>query len=231
MKITFKMPEKKYSRHNRTIKRILGMFLFLFTLAGTTDAGENITPNPRVALETSKGAIVLELYPEKAPLTVKNFMGYTESGFYKGSIFHRVIPGFMIQGGGFTTDMTSKKTGMPIKNEADNGLSNDRGTIAMARTRDPHSASSQFFINTADNHFLNYKNKTLSGWGYAVFGKVVKGMDVVDAISNVKTTTRHPYRNVPVTPVEIVNALSGYTQPAEKGPGQEQSSLTGKQKN
>jgi cyclophilin family peptidyl-prolyl cis-trans isomerase len=213
MKNPFKLPKKKYSQRNSSLKGLLGMFLFLATLAGTASGGENTAPHPRVTLETSNGRIVLELYPEKAFFTVKNFLGYAASGFYNGTVFHRVIPGFMIQGGGFTKDMTSKKTEVPIKNEADNGLSNDRGTIAMARTRDPHSASSQFFINTVNNHFLNHKSKTLSGWGYAVFGKVVEGMDVVDAISNVKTTTRGRFRNVPEMPVEIVKVLSEVREP------------------
>jgi len=132
-----------------------------------------------VVLETTKGEIVLELYADKAPLSVKNFLDYMEAGFYSNIIFHRVIPGFMIQGGGFSRDMQKKPTQTPIKNEAHNGLKNDRGTIAMARTQAPHSASSQFFINTVDNAFLNYKSQTMSGWGYAVFGKVVKGMDWV----------------------------------------------------
>ena len=187
------------------MKNIFLACFFVIVLAGAAFAEEKMVANPRVTLETSKGIIVLELYPAKAPLSVKNFLAYTVSGFYQGTIFHRVIPGFMIQGGGFTKDMVTKETQPPIKNEAENGLKNDRGTIAMARTRDPHSASSQFFINTVDNHFLNFKNKTLPGWGYAVFGKVVKGMDVVDEISNVKTTTRNRYRDVPMAPIEIIN--------------------------
>jgi len=140
---------------------------------------------------------------EKTPETVQNFLGYIDSEFYSGTIFHRVIPNFMIQGGGFATDMKKKSTRAPIRNEADKGLRNDRGTIAMARTNDPHSATAQFFINTAKNDFLNFKNKTEQGWGYAVFGKVVEGMDTVDAISAVKTTSRGQYRDVPVKPVVI----------------------------
>ena len=162
--------------------------------------------NPKVVLDTSKGKIVLALYPEKAPETVKNFLNYVDQKFYDGTIFHRVIPNFMIQGGGFTADMQRKPTGAPIKNEADRGLKNERGTIAMARTGDPHSATAQFFINTADNDFLNHKSKTQQGWGYAAFGKVVEGMDTVDAISAVKTTARGPYRDVPVEPVVIKSA-------------------------
>ena len=171
-------------------------------------AGSALTAesNPKVVLDTSKGKIVLELYPGKAPETVKNFLNYVDQKFYDGTIFHRVIPKFMIQGGGFTADMERKRTGAPIKNEADRGLNNDRGTIAMARTGDPHSATAQFFINTVDNDFLNHKSKTQQGWGYAAFGKVIEGMDTVDAISAVRTTTRGPYRDVPVEPVVIKSA-------------------------
>jgi cyclophilin family peptidyl-prolyl cis-trans isomerase len=162
--------------------------------------------NPKVVLETSKGKIVLELYIEKAPETVINFLSYVDEKYYDGTIFHRVIPNFMIQGGGFTADMERKPTRAPIKNEADKGLKNDRGTIAMARTGDPHSATAQFFINTANNDVLNHKSKTQQGWGYAAFGKVVEGMDTVDAISAVKTTTSGGYRDVPVEPVVIKSA-------------------------
>ena len=162
--------------------------------------------NPRVLLETSKGNIVIELNADKAPKTVKNFLDYVSSGHYAGTIFHRVIPGFMIQGGGFTADMGEKDGRPPIQNEADNGLANQRGTLAMARTPDPHSASDQFFINVANNGFLNHRGKTAEGWGYAVFGKVVEGMDVVDAIVKVATTTKGPHQNVPVEPVVIRKA-------------------------
>ena len=162
--------------------------------------------NPKVEMETSKGKIVIELYPDKAPVTVKNFISYVDAKYYDGTIFHRVIPNFMIQGGGFTADMKKKSADAPIKNEADNGLKNDRGTIAMARTGDPHSATAQFFINTVNNDFLNHKSKTQQGWGYAVFGKVIAGMDVVDAISAVKTVTRGMYRDVPAQTVEIRKA-------------------------
>ena len=162
--------------------------------------------NPRVALETSKGKILLEMYTDKAPQTVKNFLGYVDTGYYDGTIFHRVIPDFMIQGGGFTAEMKKKNTQPPIQNEADNGLGNKRGTIAMARTQDPHSATAQFFINTKDNDFLNHKGKSPQGWGYAVFGRVVEGMGVVDAISNAKTVTRGMYRDVPAEPIVITRA-------------------------
>jgi cyclophilin family peptidyl-prolyl cis-trans isomerase len=162
--------------------------------------------NPRVALETSKGRIVLELYADKAPQTVANFLKYVDAGFYDGTIFHRVIPGFMIQGGGFTAEMEQKATRPPIANEADNGLKNERGTIAMARTSDPHSATAQFFINTVDNDFLNHRGKSTQGWGYAVFGRVVEGINVVDEISGSKTVSRGGYRDVPAEPVVIVSA-------------------------
>ena len=180
---------------------ILPVLLFALTLSsGGADA---LSDKPQVVIETSKGVIVLELYPDKAPKTVDNFLRYARWGQYDGTIFHRVIPNFMIQGGGFTPQMKQKLTEMPIKNEADNGLKNDRGTVAMARTQDPHSATAQFFINTNNNKFLNHKSKTPQGWGYAVFGKVIKGMDVVDAISKVKTGTRGAMSNVPVEPVII----------------------------
>jgi peptidyl-prolyl cis-trans isomerase B (cyclophilin B) len=174
----------------------------LFTLI-TAGASMAAAANPKVEMETSKGKFVIELFPEKAPETVKNFLNYVEAQYYDGTIFHRVIPKFMIQGGGFTSDMKRKSAGAPIKNEADNGLKNDRGTIAMARTGDPHSATAQFFINSVNNDFLNHKSKTQQGWGYVVFGKVIRGMDVVDAISAVKTVTRGSYRDVPAETVEI----------------------------
>lgn len=162
--------------------------------------------NPRVELETSLGKIVIELDTEKAPKTVENFLGYVKSGFYDGTIFHRVIPGFMIQGGGFTADMQQKKTQPPIANEADNGLKNKRGTLSMARTNDPMSATSQFFVNVNDNRSLDYTAKTPGGWGYAVFAKVVEGMDVADKIVNVKRGRRGPYDDVPEVVVEIKKA-------------------------
>ena len=162
---------------------------------------------PRVILETNKGNIVLELYPDKAPRTVANFLQYVQEGYYANTIFHRVINGFMIQGGGFTPKYERKNTRAPIKNEADNGLKNDKGTIAMARTFDPHSASAQFFINVADNDFLNFKGKNPNSWGYAVFGKVVQGMDVVDTIKTIPTVAAGPFRqDVPRDPVIIIRA-------------------------
>ena len=145
-------------------------FLVFLLMVVPASAKEMTSRNSRVTIETSMGNIVLELYPDKAPKTVGNFMSYVKSGKYDGTIFHRVIPRFMIQGGGFTPDMRQKPSGKPIVNEADNGLKNTRGTIAMARTRDPHSATAQFFINVVDNHSLNHRGKNARGWGYAVFG-------------------------------------------------------------
>lgn len=159
---------------------------------------------PLIQIETNMGAIEIELYPEKAPLSVANFLRYANQGFYDGTIFHRVIKNFMIQGGGFSADYNRKNTQAPINNEAFNGLHNVRGTIAMARTSDPHSASSQFFINTVNNGFLDFKSKSRSGWGYTVFGKVIKGMDVVDRIQNINTGAAAFFpSDVPQQPVII----------------------------
>jgi peptidyl-prolyl cis-trans isomerase B (cyclophilin B) len=159
-----------------------------------------------VKLETSLGDITLELNEEKAPVTTANFLQYVKDGFYDGTIFHRVINGFMIQGGGFGADMRQKMTKGGIQNEADNGLKNDNYTVAMARTQDPHSASAQFFINVADNDFLNHTAKSMEGWGYAVFGKVVEGQDVVDKIKAVPTRTNGFHQDVPKEPVVINKA-------------------------
>jgi peptidyl-prolyl cis-trans isomerase B (cyclophilin B) len=159
-----------------------------------------------VKLTTNFGDITLELNAEKAPITVANFLQYVENGFYDGLIFHRVINDFMIQGGGFDSDMKQKSTEAEIKNEADNGLSNDIYTIAMARTAIPDSASSQFFINVNNNDFLNHTSPTASGWGYCVFGKVTEGTDVIDKIKAVQTTTRAGHQDVPETPVIIEKA-------------------------
>lgn len=160
-----------------------------------------------VRLTTNFGDIVLQLDAEKAPITVANFLSYVEKGFYDGVIFHRVINDFMIQGGGFDVNMKQKATDATIKNEANNGLSNDKYTIAMARTMVPDSASAQFFINVKDNSFLNFTAPTTQGWGYCVFGKVVEGMDVVDQIKAVKTTSRGGHQDVPVEPVIIEKAV------------------------
>ncbi len=156
-----------------------------------------------VIMRTTFGEIKLELDAERAPKTVANFLMYAREGFYDGTIFHRVIDNFMIQGGGFDTNMQQKETSAPIENEADNGLKNDTGTIAMARTMDPHSATAQFFINVKDNDFLNHSGKTMQGWGYAVFGKVVEGQDVLDKIRGVPTTSRAGHQDVPADPVII----------------------------
>lgn len=162
--------------------------------------------NPVVEIKTNLGNIQIELFAEKAPKTVKNFLQYVNSGFYKGTLFHRIIPSFMIQGGGLITGMGEKKGRNPIENEAANGLSNVRGTVAMARTSYPHSATSQFFINVVDNPMLDYRESSAQGFGYCVFGKVIKGMDTVDKIRGVKTQTLGPYQNVPVDEVVILNA-------------------------
>ncbi|MCE9657805.1 MAG: peptidyl-prolyl cis-trans isomerase [Burkholderiales bacterium] len=159
-----------------------------------------------VDLETSHGTIRLELDDEKAPITVKNFITNVENGHYDGTVFHRVIKGFMVQGGGFEPGMQQKPTGNSIQNEASNGLKNDKYTVAMARTSDPHSATAQFFINAADNAFLNFKSETGSGWGYAVFGKVVKGSEVIDAIEQVRTGNKGGHGDVPLDDVTITRA-------------------------
>ena len=159
-----------------------------------------------VELTTSAGAMKLELYPAKAPKTVDNFLSYVRNGFYDGTIFHRVKPGFVIQGGGFTPEMVKKDTEAPIENEAHNGLRNVRGSICMARTNDPHSATSQFFINTVDNPALDFRDRSIQGWGYAVFGKVVEGIDVMEQIERVPTTSRDGYQDVPVDAVIIETA-------------------------
>ena len=158
-----------------------------------------------IRMETNYGTIMIELDAEKAPITVENFKKYVADKFFDNTIFHRVIPNFMIQGGGFNPGMTQKQTLDPIENEADNGLGNDRGTIAMARTMDPHSASSQFFINLKDNAFLNHTGKNAQGWGYCVFGKVTEGMDVVDKIAGVATGNHGGHADVPVEDVVITS--------------------------
>jgi peptidyl-prolyl cis-trans isomerase B (cyclophilin B) len=156
-----------------------------------------------IILHTNYGDINIELDFENTPITAKNFLDYANSGHYDGTLFHRIINGFMIQGGGFSVDMQQKTTMSPIKNEANKGEKNKRGTIAMARTSDPHSATSQFFINVVDNDFLNFTSESSNGWGYCVFGKVTEGLEVVDQIKQVATTTRSGHQNVPVEPVMI----------------------------
>ena len=192
------------------MKRLFGMML---TMAiGMLPAASYSTENQPttegagmviITLETSKGDIKLELDAEKAPATVANFLDYARAGHYDNTIFHRVIAGFMIQGGGFDAGMRQKPTNAPIKNEADNGLKNLSGTIAMARTSDPHSATAQFFINVSDNAFLDFKSPTTQGWGYAVFGKVTDGMDVVRSIEKVQTGNKSGHQDVPLAEVVI----------------------------
>lgn len=165
-----------------------------------------MSQNPVVLLETSSGDILVELFADKAPETVANFLEYVDSGFYANTIFHRVIKNFMIQGGGMGVRMDEKSTRPPVKNEADNGLKNERGTVAMARTMDPHSASAQFFVNLIDNDFLNHSEPTMQGWGYCVFGKVTEGMDVVEKIAKLKTKTTGMHDDVPVDMVVITAA-------------------------
>ncbi len=184
----------------RTLPAVVGMFVFVLGTISLAAAKEN----PMVVLSTSMGDIKVELYADKAPVSTKNFLDYAKAGYYDGTIFHRVIPSFMIQGGGLTSDMQEKREGQKpaIKNESSNGLKNETGTLAMARTSAPDSATSQFFINVKDNAFLD-KEKAQDGVGYAVFGKVVEGMDVVRKIEQVKTATKGPHQNVPVDAVAI----------------------------
>jgi len=179
----------------------------LLSIAMIAFGGKALAAGSMVKLSTTLGDIVIELNNEKAPKSVANFLGYVKDGFYNGTVFHRVIPGFMIQGGGFTEDLQKKGTKAPIENEANNGLKNLRGTIAMARTSDPHSATAQFFINVVNNDFLDYRSSTLNGWGYAVFGKVVQGMDVVDKIAKTPTGSGGPFpTDVPKKAIIIKSA-------------------------
>ncbi len=177
------------------IKHLLAGLLLIAML------GSAVAANPVVEMRTSEGIIKIELYADKAPESVRNFLEYARSGHYNGTIFHRVIEGFMIQGGGFDTAMRQKPTGAPIQNEARNGLRNEAGTLAMARTNDPHSATAQFFINLVDNQFLDYPSR--DGWGYAVFGRVTEGLDVVKRIGGVATGNMGGHQNVPLQPVTI----------------------------
>ena len=201
------------------MRKLLSLCIFIFSLVifplagiGAENSGETYpdgTPmQPKVKLETNMGDIVILLDPEHAPLSVKNFLAYVNNGFYNGTIFHRVIDGFMIQGGGFTKNMEQKPTLIsPIKNEANNGLKNEKYTVAMARTSDPHSATAQFFINVADNPGLDHTAKTTQGWGYAVFGKVIEGQDVVDKIKAVSTGSKKGHKDVPNSDVIINKAV------------------------
>ena len=198
--LAMKMRRCFFIQMRTLLRRYFPILVALSLLPGLTIANQ---PNAMIKLTTSKGDITIEMYADEAPVTVRNFLGYVESGFFDGLIFHRVIEGFMIQGGGFTPDMQQKSTGDPIENEADNGLKNEVGTIAMARTGDPHSATAQFFINLEDNGFLDHTGKNPQGWGYAVFGKVTDGLDVVKQIGGVSTGRVGPYSDVPVDPVVI----------------------------
>ena len=186
---------------DRTVR---GMGAALVALAmGVSTTSTQADEPPRVTFETSLGSFVLELDRKGAPETVANFLAYVRDGFYEGTIFHRVIAGFMIQGGGFTEEFRQLRTRAPVRNEADRGGRNDRGTIAMARTSDPHSATAQFFINVADNDFLNHRGRTPQGWGYAAFGRVVEGMETVDRIAAVETGSRGPFNDVPQEAIVI----------------------------
>ena len=184
----------------KSLRKHILLFVFISFFMITTNSQAETT---MVKMDTNHGTITLELDADNAPNTVANFLTYAREGFYDGTIFHRVISNFMIQGGGFTKDMDQKTTHDPIENEANNGLKNDVGSIAMARTGDPHSATAQFFINVKDNDFLNFSSETPQGWGYAVFGKVTEGMDVVNKIKDVPTTTSGPYQDVPSETVII----------------------------
>jgi peptidyl-prolyl cis-trans isomerase B (cyclophilin B) len=193
------------------MKQLLGILLtaMLGLIPATGSSSENQTQGAgmiTVHMDTSKGLVTLELDRDKAPETVGNFVEYAKAGFYDGTVFHRVIPGFMIQGGGFDADMKQKATRAPVKNEANNGLKNVTGSIAMARTSDPHSATAQFFINVKDNGFLDHSAPTTQGWGYCVFGKVVDGLDVVHAIEGVQTGNQAGHQDVPVEAV-IINSV------------------------
>lgn len=178
----------------------------IFTLCVQLHADQHASGNTQVIIQTNKGEITLELFAKEAPITTTNFLEYVKSGFYEGTIFHRVIPDFVIQGGGLTVDLEHKSTRSPITNEADNGIKNERGTIAMARTRNPHSATSQFFINLKGNAFLNHRSKTDSQWGYTVFARVRKGMDVVDVIASSPTGPKGGTHDVPLEPIIIHSA-------------------------
>ncbi len=187
-------------------KTLSFLILFLLTTLSFATEKKMSDTQTKVKMTTSLGTIVIQLDNAKAPISAANFADYVKSGFYDGTIFHRVIPGFMAQGGGFDTSFNQKETKAPIKNEADNGLKNKRGTLAMARTNDPNSATAQFFINYKDNSFLDHTSPTPSGWGYAVFGEVVEGMDVVDAMAKQPTGNRGMHQDVPKTDIVIEKA-------------------------
>src|SRR5713101_882860 len=201
----------------QSVSKFLALVLALFiTLPGCSQAGpESTKGGPVVLMSTSLGDIKIELYEKEAPETVKNFLAYVNDKFYDGTIFHRVIPGFMIQGGGFTAAMEQKPTKPSIKNEAGNGLKNDTGTLAMARTSDINSATSQFFINVNDNDFLNHKDDSMQGFGYCVFGKVIEGMDVMKKIEQVPTGQKGMFSDVPSDPV-VIKSVTVISSPAPK---------------
>jgi cyclophilin family peptidyl-prolyl cis-trans isomerase len=184
-------------------KTLLAILLTIPLLVSSLSLAQD---NPIVVIQTNKGAITVELWADKAPISVENFLRYTDSNFFDGMVFHRVIPGFMIQGGGFSPDMVQKSTYDAIKNEASASVPNDRGTLAMARTNVIDSATAQFFVNLVDNDFLNHTDETQRGFGYAVFGEVIEGMDVVDTIAKVETATTKGFQNVPTEPVVITSA-------------------------
>jgi peptidyl-prolyl cis-trans isomerase B (cyclophilin B) len=212
------------------MKKLFGIAAAAVLAASFLSYGATGAANPRVKIETSKGAIVVELYPKAAPKTVANFLQYVKDGFYDGTIFHRVIKNFMIQGGGFTKDMEEKTTKPPVVNEADNGLKNDVGTIAMARTGDPHSATAQFFINTKNNPDLNFSSKDVAGWGYCVFGKVVSGMNVVTAIEGETVADRGPFQAVPQTQIIITKVSLVESSATPKAPAKSAVKDTSSQK-
>jgi len=188
--------------------RFLLLFIMLFSTTTTSFATEKkmSESSTKIKFTTSLGAFVIQLNPEKAPVSSENFLSYVKEGFYNGTIFHRIIPDFMAQGGGFDTSFSQKTTHAPIKNEADNGLANVRGSVAMARTGDPNSATAQFFINYKDNSFLNHTSKTPNGWGYAVIGQVIEGMDVVDAFAKQPTGNKGGHQDVPKTDIVVEKA-------------------------
>jgi cyclophilin family peptidyl-prolyl cis-trans isomerase len=198
------------------MKKLITTCIFTLLLSANSNV---FAANPKVHMETTRGTVVIELYADKSPKTVENFLRYVNAGKYDGTIFHRVIKGFMNQGGGFTPDFKKVETFAPIQNEADNGLKNKRGTIAMARTGDPHSATNQFFINTVDNAFLDHSDKTMRGWGYCVFGTVVDGMDVMDRIARVQTGAGGPFnQDVPQEEILIQKISVIETAPKPQPP-------------
>ena len=186
------------------IRSLFAGLVCAFAVSAAVAATPQVSSNQRVQFKTSMGNFTVEVYPDKAPKTVTNFLQYVKDGFYKGTIFHRVMDGFMIQGRGFTPDMKQKDTRPPVEIESKNGLKNDKYTIAMARTMDPNSATAQFYVNVVDNNMLNYPGQ--DGYGYTVFGKIVDGTDTIDKIKAVETTTKFPHQNVPVKPILIESA-------------------------